>query len=113
MASVLVRVMRLASLVICVIVAVSFLVFAVDQTKAGSNHQQAELNGTASSSTQSSHEGSLHKALTETANTLTSPFSGIISSSSEWASRGVKLLLALVVYGFGLGYLARVLRVRT
>ena len=44
---------------------------------------------------------------------LTSPFSGIVSaSSSEWADHGVRLLLALLVYGFGLGFLARALRVR-
>ena len=33
-------------------------------------------------------------------------------SNSQWAIRGVRLLLALLVYGFGLGYLARVIRVR-
>jgi hypothetical protein len=36
----------------------------------------------------------------------------VVSSSSEWTTRSVKLLLALLVYGFGLGYLARVVRVR-
>jgi hypothetical protein len=33
-------------------------------------------------------------------------------SSSEWATRATKLLLALLVYGFGLGFLARLLAVR-
>jgi hypothetical protein len=58
-------------------------------------------------------ENSVHKALDEASSSLTSPFAGVLASSdSEWATRGVKLLLALIVYGFGLGYLARMLRVR-
>lgn len=114
MTTVLFRFMRLASVVICLIVAASFLVFAVTQTKAGSAHQQKELGAPVASSNTAgaAHEGTVHKALTETANTLTSPFSGIISSSSEWATRGVKLLLTLLIYGFGLGFLARLVRVR-
>jgi hypothetical protein len=55
----------------------------------------------------------VHKALDEASGQLTSPFAGVMSgSSSEWATRIVELLLALVVYGFGLGYIARALRVR-
>lgn len=55
----------------------------------------------------------MHKAIDEASGQLTSPFSGIVSgSSSEWATRGAKLVLALLVYGFGLGYVARALRVR-
>ena len=55
----------------------------------------------------------MHKKIDEASDYFTSPFAGIVSgSSSEWVVRGVKLLLALLVYGFGLGYLARVIRVR-
>ena len=111
--------MRLASLVICLIVIASFAIFAIDQTKGASAHQQQELTvGTreataGSPKTASTHESGLHEAIDEASNQLTSPFSGITSgSSSEWAIHGVNLLLALAVYGFGLGYLARVIRVR-
>ena len=55
----------------------------------------------------------MHSRLDEASEQLTSPFAGLVSgSSSEWVIRGVKLLLAFAVYGFGLSYLARVLRVR-
>ena len=48
----------------------------------------------------------------DAANTLTSPFAGVTSdTSSEWTIHTVKLLLTLAIYGFGLGFLARVLRV--
>jgi hypothetical protein len=111
--------LRLASLVICLIVLASFAVFAVNQTEGASAHQQRELNiGTsaatpapAKSSTE--HKGTLHNALDETSNALTSPFSGVTSgSSSQWTIHTVNLLLALTVYGFGLGYLVRVIRIR-
>ena len=115
--------LRLASVVICLIVIASFAIFALDQVSGASAHQQQELNGgstrTANSGTPqplgtpSAHESTLHKTLDEASNELTSPFSGVTAgSSSAWAVRGVDLLLALVVYGFGLGFLARVLRVR-
>ena len=97
------------------IVAASFLVFAVQQTKTASGHQQEEVaspTGQTAEEPAVRHEGTLHKALDEVSSELTSPFAGVVSSSSEWTTRGVKLLIALVVYGFGLGYLARVLRVR-
>ena len=117
MTAALVRLLRIASIVICLIVAASFLVFAVQQTKTASGHQQASLaspTGTTVSSGEPStrNEGTIHKALDETSAELTSPFAGIVTGSSEWATRGIRLLAALVVYGFGLGYLARVLRVR-
>jgi hypothetical protein len=110
--------------VICLIVLASFVTFAVNQTKTASGHQQEEITGapvtaTASASTRpqpepaAPKEGSLHRSIDEASETLTSPFASLASGSdSEWASRGVKLLAALLVYGFGLGYLARTLYVR-
>jgi hypothetical protein len=112
--SLIVRMLRLASFVICLIVIASFVIFATDQTKTASKHQTEAVTGSSGASTSpSAHQSSLHKGIDEASEELTSPFAGIVSGSgSEWVIRGVKLLLALVVYGFGLSYLARVLRVR-
>ncbi|HEX5224609.1 MAG TPA: hypothetical protein VFW29_05715 [Solirubrobacteraceae bacterium] len=101
----------------CLIVAGSFIVFAADQTKNASGQQQEEIASgnpvTRANVSSTKHENSFHKGLDEASNTLTSPFAGVISgSSSEWLTRGVELLLALVVYGFLVGYLARMLAVR-
>jgi hypothetical protein len=109
--------LRLASIVICVIVIASFAIFVVDQSKSASSHQAQEItvktNSAHSTQTSGSKEGSVHRAIDEASEQLTSPFAGVISgSSSEWVIRGVKLLLALAVYGFGLGFVARALRVR-
>jgi hypothetical protein len=55
----------------------------------------------------------VRKAIDDASSWLTTPFSGVVSATNgEWATRGTKLLLALVVYGFGLGYLARAIGVR-
>jgi hypothetical protein len=107
--------LRLAAWVICLIVVASFVVFAVNQTGNASTRQQNVLNGGSEGATTSSpsHKSGLHKALDDTADALTSPFAGVVSgSSSQWAIHGVRTVLALLVYGFGLGYLARVIRVR-
>jgi 2-keto-3-deoxy-L-rhamnonate aldolase RhmA len=103
--------------VVCAIVIASFAIFAFEQTKTASKHQTEEITGGASQSSSSgasgkarAHESSVHKAIDEAAQKLTSPFAGVVSSSSEWVTRGVKLGLALLVYGLGVGFLARALR---
>jgi hypothetical protein len=58
------------------------------------------------------HVGSVHRSVDEASEALTAPFSGITSgSNSEWGTRVIRLLLMLGVYGLGIGFLARALRV--
>lgn len=110
--------MRLASRVICLIMIAWFVVFVVNQTSAASTHQQNELSsgpaaGAGETEAASKHESTLHRTLNEASDALTSPFAGVVSGShSEWTIHIVKTLLALLVYGFGLAFLARFLRVR-
>jgi hypothetical protein len=112
------RIMRLASIAICLIAMASFVTFAVDQAGKGSSHQQAEVNeaapgGAATTSTDTSAESKksgLHEAIDKAFSTLSSPFSGITSgSTSQWTIQIVDTLLVLLVYGFGLSFLARLL----
>jgi hypothetical protein len=100
--------LRTVSVVLCLIVALSMLLFAVDQTSTASGHQQEELTGQVQ--THSSKESGLHRTIDEVAEEVTSPVSGVASSNDGWSEHTVRLLFALVVYGFALGYLARVLR---
>ncbi len=105
-------VLRVASRILCLIVVVSFAIFAVGQTSSASTHQVDKVSET-TTATQPSHEGAVHEAIDEVAGKLTSPFSGITAgSTSQWVIRGVGTLMALLVYGIGLGYVARVLRIR-
>jgi hypothetical protein len=120
-----VRLLRIASTFICLIVLASFVIFAADQTRSASGRQQEQLAPPAAAATASAgaaataapppgtHESALHRAIDDASSGLTSPFSGLVAGSeSEWASHAVRLLGALLLYGFGLGYLARTLRVR-
>ena len=121
MLSAIVKLLRLASFVICLIVIASFVVFAANQAKSASNEQQQSLQESSSSPTAANSnppakhkESSIHKGLDEASAELTSPFAGLFSGShSQCTKRGGELILALLIYGFALGYVARVLRVRT
>lgn len=132
------RLLRLASIAICAITLASFALFVINQTSTASAHQQRLLGGESAPAASapvtaapgagtggsaggrqrapgpsaSVNESSLRRFIDEASNAFTSPFAGVISSTSEWTVRITRLLLALVVYGFGLGFLARVLRVR-
>src|SRR5262249_1131833 len=122
--SLLSRTLHLASVFICLIVIASFTVFAVNQTSSASAHQQEVLNDevakptTASVSGAStrpspSHKSGVHEAIDGAFKAFTSPFDGLTAGwSSEWLVRSANLGLALLLYGFGLGYLARLIRVR-
>jgi hypothetical protein len=107
------RILRLASIVICLIAVASFATFALDESKSASSHQQTKVNeagNIASPKSAPAHKSSLHEALDKAFSTLASPFSGITSgSSSQWTIQIVDTLLVLFVYGFGLSFLARLL----
>ena len=110
--------LRLASRLACVVVIVSFAIFALEQTGEASTHQQNEVKGSAIGaptppSEKHTNENTAHRVIDEVAKTLLSPFSGVTAgSTSQWVIRGVGTLLALLVYGIGVGYFTRMLRIR-
>jgi hypothetical protein len=126
------RAVRLVSVAACLLTIASFAMFAVDQTGTASAHQQSVLNGetfvpapenggtaAAGSAVQTrsrsptAHESTPRRVIDEASNALTSPFSGVTAGwTSQWSIRGAKLLLALALYGFVLGFIARFARVR-
>jgi len=111
--------LRLASRVICLIVIVSFALFAIEQTSSASTHQQNELNEGAPAASRTTAtekpktKSAVHRTIDEVSSSLTSPFSGVTAGwKNQWAIHGVDLVLALLLYGFALGFLARFMRVR-
>ena len=123
MLSALASLLKLASVLLCLIVLASFALFVVNRTSSGSRHQQRELNGETVRPGSETEVGvapdsgggksSLRRRIDDLSEAVTSPFAGVTNgSSSQWLIRGVDLLLALVVYGFGLGFIARTIRVR-
>jgi hypothetical protein len=107
--------LRLVSIAICLIAIAYFFAFAMDQSSDASNHQQAEVHaaeGGAPSDEAPKKESSVHKDIDKAFSTFASPFSGIVSGSkSQWTIHIVNTLVVLLVYGFGLGFVARLLRI--
>jgi hypothetical protein len=115
--------LRTVAVVTSAIVLVSFGLFAYDETRDASNETVAAIAGleaTRSADPSAGAErarekahGSVHEAIDDADDVLVKPFASIADgSSSAWARRGVPTLLALLVYGFGLSFLARFARGR-
>ncbi len=119
------RALVLCSCACCALVLASLGLFAFSQANGASQHQVATLGpppstpGTAAGSTitptgpttpasaTARPPGEPKRFIDDAASVLTAPFRSLVHSNSEWAERIGYTLLALAVYGFGLGYLAR------
>jgi hypothetical protein len=110
--------LRSLAILASAIVALSFGLFAIDETRAASDQTAAQLAGrdAARSADPSPAEErareqahtSVRELIDDGNDLLTAPFAGIVSdSASRWTRRGVPTIFALLVFGFGLGYLAR------
>lgn len=115
--------LRTASIVASVIVLLSFALFALDETRDAAKESAAAVAGleaTRSSEPSASEERARERAHSATRehiddadDVLVKPFAFVANSSdSSWVRRGVPTLLALLVYGFGLSFLARYARGR-
>src|SRR2546427_6136178 len=85
--------LRLASIVICVITVASFALFVTNQTKSASSHQQEVLAGavpTEGSSPSSGaageavhHKSTVHRVIDQASEALTSPLSRITAGGGQ------------------------------
>ena len=114
------RILRTVAIVVSLVVIVSFALFAVDELSGAAKRNEAKLaqdleaNPPAAAERQREKDhGSVREAIDDADDTLVSPFTGIASGSDDrWVQRGVPALIALLVFGFGLGFLARFSRAR-
>ena len=114
-APVLHRALVTVSFVCCALVIASFTLFAVDQISGASKHQQNELSaGVAATPGPAApkKKAQPRRFIDGVAGTLTSPFSSIVESSNGWVEHGLPAVFALIVYGLGIGYVARFSRGR-
>jgi hypothetical protein len=113
------RVLRLAAVACSLLVIAGWGWFAVDQTSAASKTTQAEIAGDAASQdpspdpdTERERERTnsrVHEWVDDANDVLLRPFASVADgSSSKWVRRSIPAILALIVYGLGLGMLARV-----
>jgi hypothetical protein len=115
--------LRTAAIVASAIVLVSFALFAFDESRNASDAGVASIAGldaTRESNPTARQErarerahASVREAIDDADDVLVAPFAPLTeNTSSSWVARGVPTLLALLVYGFGLGFLARYARGR-
>jgi hypothetical protein len=115
---------RLVAIVSSGLVLLGFAYFATDEMSRGSQTQQnalaSELDGGAdptpvapSPDVEAERErinGKFREAVEDANDVLLGPFTGIASSNdTRWVAHGVPALLALLLYGLGLGMLANML----
>lgn len=113
------RALRFAAVACSLLVIAGWGWFVIDEAGAASAHTQAEIAGQEATRTVSPDpdqerdrekvNSSLHEAIDDANDVLLKPFAALSENSdSKWTRRSVPALLALIVYGFGLGLLARV-----
>jgi hypothetical protein len=113
------RALRFAAVACSLLVIAGWGWFAIDETRAASEQTTAEIAGQEAARTASPDpdqekdrekvNSKVHEAIDDANDVLLRPFSGLTADSgSKWVRRSVPAVLALIVYGFGLGLLARV-----
>jgi hypothetical protein len=108
------RLVTLVAWACCALICASFGLFAFNRLAGVSERQQLAAAGQAAPTSTASaahHPKSQPRRFIDgAASELTQPFASIVQSHTPWADRGVPALLGLLVYGVGLGYLARYAR---
>jgi hypothetical protein len=115
---------RLVAMVMSGFVLVGFAFFAVDELDRGSKTQQQalanELDGSApdvipiaptpaDEAAREAAHGALREVVDDVNDVLLGPFTNLVDSKEVWVAHGVPTLLALLLYGGGLGFLANML----
>ncbi|MDQ6750222.1 MAG: hypothetical protein M3Z33_05660 [Actinomycetota bacterium] len=114
------RLLRAVAVIASLTIVISFVLFAVDKLDRSSSKQQQQLTQEIEQPSPSSkgererekRHGDVREAIDDADDFLLSPFKDIVSSSDTWVTRGVPSLVGLLIYGFGLGFLARFMRGR-
>jgi hypothetical protein len=116
--------LRVIAVCLSAVVALGFVLFAVDEMQAGSETQQSAIDQGAAGrnevivppapapqeeAVRERQHGKVREAIDDANDGLLAPFSQLIDSKSNWVIHGVPALLALLVYGVGLGFVANML----
>ena len=114
------RPLRYLAIALSLIIALSFTLFALEDIGRASKASEHRIAGYEATNPTAAGErererrhGQPREAIDDVNDTLLAPFAGITANETDrWAQRGVPALLGLLVYGFGLGYLARFMTAR-
>jgi hypothetical protein len=107
--------LRAIALVACSIIALSFVLFAAEQAGDASKGQVSavvDAGGAVERQRESGHTKA-REVVDDIDDVLLRPFASPLDSQNTWVNRGVPTLLGLLVYGFLLLFLARLIKVRS
>jgi hypothetical protein len=95
--------------VCCGLVLASFAFFVNDQASGASQHQVAEITSPSPGANAPAqvHHGQPRRFIEGAGRILESPFHAFFHTGTVWGQELFKTFAALLVYGLGLGYLAR------
>jgi hypothetical protein len=107
------RILRTVAILASLVLLASFAMFAIDQAGGASNQAQSEVAAAGNQTLGPAIHGpgaktGVRGTIDSAARTLASPFhSWAPGHANSWGSRGYDLAVGLLVYGLGLGALAR------
>lgn len=109
------RVLRVFAIVASAVIALSFVLFAVEEVREASSHQvEAVAPDPAAESARAARHTKAREAVDDANDLLLTPFAGLIGDDgNDWARRGIPALIGLLLYGLVLLYLARMLQTRS
>jgi len=108
------RVLKLASIACCAILLLSFGLFAYDQASGASDRNLTIMTGQAPVPSKPGSSPDQHQPrrfIDQAAQELTQPVRSAMHTDSVWGIELTATIAGLLVYGLGLGYLARYVRV--
>jgi hypothetical protein len=113
---------RYIAIAVSAVVLLGFALFAVNEMDKGSQAQQDKVErelghapndlvapSAREEAFREAHQGTFHEAVDDANDVLLRPFVDLVDSDNAWVNHGVPALLALLIYGFGLGMLANML----
>ena len=109
------RPLRIVSFACCALITLSFGLFALSQVSGASRAEVSQIVAGAPPAGQPAvptpprahRPAEPRRTIDAAAHALTSPFDTIVPSHSAWVTHTVPAVIGLLVYGLGLGYLAR------
>lgn len=117
------RTLHYLSILLTIIIGLSWVMFAVDEVSSASKETTEEINSSGSNTTpafpgqaqpqqqpveKADDRSAVRKQIDKASDRLTSPFDGIVAEDSNiWAVKTVPALLGLLLYGAGLAVLSR------
>ena len=112
------RLLRSLAIVLSLLVAAGFTLFAIDDFGRASNESRDRIAGNArpdptpvAERAREARNSRARELIDDANDVLLRPFVGVVTNDrSRWAQRGIPALFGLLVYGFGLGFLARYTR---